>query len=274
MMDWQNRLQPAPDKRFGPQNAAYTVNQQFLSVLIGAAACSLPLILWVIARYSVAICEYWSLSHFYYAPLIGNLFVGVLFIISALLIGYGGENRTESVAATLGGLFAFGVAALPTTTTGCSENTFTSRAYTDFVTKEPGTADPTGPFAGGGYFELFGGVETWHYISAAGLFGVMAFYTLVIFTRPAPSPDGSIAPRTINKTIRNGIYIACGIVILGCMGALLAYWLYEWHWWNAARWTFRLEALALFAFGIAWLVKGKPFGILGDERDRLLRQKQ
>lgn len=275
MLEWQKRLQPAPEKQFGPDNAAYTFNQRFLSILIGTSACALAPLLWLLAEYSPDICQYWSLSHYYYAPLVGNLFVGVLFIIGALLIGYGGENWVESFTAKLGGVFALGVAALPTKDSGCVEKNFAARGYTEFSTTGPGAADPIGALDGGGYFQLYEGVAIHHYASAAGLFVVMAFYTLFIFTRPTPGPDGRPLPATTNKMIRNVIYILCGLVILVCMGALLAYWRSDgWPEWNEGGWTFKFEAVALMAFGSAWLVKSKPLGFLGDERDRLLRHKQ
>jgi hypothetical protein len=66
---------------------------------------------------------------------------------------------------------------------------------------------------------------------------------------------------TRHKKIRNGVYKICGIVIIlsiACI-ALLNFPPIEKL--NGVKdfrlWTFVFEALALFAFGTSWLVKGE-----------------
>lgn len=92
------------------------------------------------------------------------------------------------------------------------------------------------------------------HFGAAGVFlGALALMCLTLFTRsdkPVPGP---------HKQRRNRIYRACGWVILGMVVLMLVVKLVladPWDWDGRWPFTFWAEAIAVWAFGIAWLVKG------------------
>ena len=82
-----------------------------------------------------------------------------------------------------------------------------------------------------------------HLTFAVVFFALLAWFCLVLFTRD----DGTPTPR---KALRNGVYRTSGIVIVACLvlaAVTAALGL------DALFW---LESLAVFAFGVAWFVKG------------------
>jgi len=90
-----------------------------------------------------------------------------------------------------------------------------------------------------------------HFASAAALFLVLAYFSLFLFTKSGGSP-------TPRKRIRNGIYRACGVFMLACI-ALIALYKAVLHAPPLGGFepVFWLEALALWAFGVSWFVKGE-----------------
>jgi hypothetical protein len=90
-----------------------------------------------------------------------------------------------------------------------------------------------------------------HFGSALGLFLVLAIFCLFLFTQ-------SKGVRTPQKTIRNRIYTACGVVILVSIGLIgLYHWRLEDTPIAALKPVFWLESLALWVFGLSWFVKGE-----------------
>lgn len=98
-----------------------------------------------------------------------------------------------------------------------------------------------------------GWVRVVHVVLAAALFLTLSVFSLFLFTRTAAG-----APPTRQKLKRNRVYRVCGIVILGCIGAIAV---------DAAllrdapvaalKPIFWLETTALWAFGFSWLTKGE-----------------
>ena len=91
-----------------------------------------------------------------------------------------------------------------------------------------------------------------HFVSSAGMFLVLAYFSLFLFTKTVPGGTSTGWKRT-----RNVIYVACGLAILACIALIVVN--------NLAfddtsladiKPVFWLESLALWAFGISWLVKG------------------
>jgi hypothetical protein len=169
-----------------------------------------------------------SISGYYYTGM-RNVFVGILCAIGVFLVSYHGYNRADFIAGKLGGLFAFGIALFPTT--------------------PEANASP--------HDRLIGGV---HLTCAALFFLTIAGFSLFLFTKTDPS-----RPPTARKLQRNRVYIACGSVILGCLGLIAINGLTE----DgtiipvAVHPVFWLETAANLAFGISWIVKGEA--ILKDE---------
>jgi hypothetical protein len=160
-----------------------------------------------------------SMSGYYYTDVRGIL-VGSLCAIGVFLFAYRGYDRWDDVLTNAAGIFAIGVALFPTAP----------------VNPSPRARDV-------GYV---------HFACAGSLFAVLAVIALWQFTKTEPDTE-----RTTQKERRDLVYRICGIVILVCLvlvpieslviGAPIARF----------RPLFWLEAVAVVAFGVAWLVKGQ-----------------
>jgi hypothetical protein len=149
----------------------------------------------------------------YYGMRTRDLLVGVLFTIAWFLFTYRGYERKDNVAGNLACLFALGVALFPNS----GED----------------------------------GERVIHFLSASGLFLVLAYFSLVLFTKSGGEP-------TPRKVIRNRVYVACGVSILGCILTVGVYtWLLQETGVADVQPVFWLESLALWSFGISWAVKGE-----------------
>lgn len=241
----------------------YRLDQQFLAFWVGAVAFGLPLVMLLATQLNFPqsrACFRASISHFYYEPFFGDLFVGALFFIGTFLLAYRGQTRLETRLASWAGVFAFGVAIFPTTGPGCGAPHMAARALAELEQNAGGFS--LAPGAAGHLFQLFPSVNVLHFVSAGALFGFLAFYCFFVFTRPSAqtlAPDGR---STRVKKARNSIYYTTGTVILLAMAAMALHRLTGLGGtaWNAARLTFYCEAAALFAFGLAWMVKGRFWG--------------
>lgn len=89
-----------------------------------------------------------------------------------------------------------------------------------------------------------------HYTFAATLFVILAIFCLFLFTMSA----GNRAP-TPRKIVRNCIYRICGGIIVASL-ILLPIFVKIVHW-KYGGITF--ESTSLWAFGLAWMVKGEMF---------------
>ena len=169
-----------------------------------------------------------SVSDYYYTSMRDYL-VGSLCAIAAFLACSRGYDIHDEIAGYLAGLFTFGVAFFP-------------------------SFDPRG----GPLTSLDIRYGYIHTLLAALMFLSLAYFCLFLFRKSAP--DRLLTRR---KRHRNRVYGVCGLMIVVCivlmvsltLGAML----------RARRPSpalFWCESLALAAFGIAWLTKGK--GILRD----------
>lgn len=267
------RFQPDPGY-LRERGLKFVLDQQRLAFWVGIVAFGLPLAM--LAGVLAGTCFYDSISHFYFSRFLGAVLVAGLAFIGTFLIAYKGETRWENRLATLAGWCAFGIALFPTSGRGCEAPAFAGRAFVDLIVAsplEPAAVVPATRL--GQFFELFEGVDFVHFGSAALLFGFLAFYCFVVFTRVIPEQhldaDGQLKPA---KSRRNAIYVWSGWVIVACMAAMAvksvgAYVAgAPWPWWNEINATFWSEAFALWAFGLSWMVKGRFWGfLLRDRRD-------
>ncbi len=236
-----------------------------LALLVGLAAVSLPIFLWIGGRFDNS-CMRDTISHFYYAPFLGAIFVGFLFFIGGFLIAFSGDSRLEDWGSNIAGVCAIAVAIFPTSKSGCAPGVFTSRVFAKVnATQEQLLLEPV---PGRDYFELFGDSSEWHLLAAAGVFLYLGLFCLVVLKRILPEKhldqNGQLLPR---KARRNGYYTICGVVIficasiLACYGSLPEDLSEKWEHYNV---TFYLETLILWAFGAAWFIKGRMFDALND----------
>lgn len=175
-----------------------------------------------------------SISHYYFTNL-REIFTGTLSAVGLFLICYKGKSnasfwKNDSLLTNIAGIMAIGVALLP-----MNPDDFAIKIYTLFP-----------------YPEKFLG---WlHYGFAAILFLIMALLAINVFT--IGQKDETRDPKSILN--ENNIYRFCGysiliFVIMVPISESLKLFSYS---------TLVFEAIALFAFGIAWLIKGRA---LGDE---------
>ena len=92
--------------------------------------------------------------------------------------------------------------------------------------------------------------QTYHFIPVTVFFAINIYMALFRFTKP------SQLPVTPEKQQRNKIYVACGVVMLASVLTIAFF--------DQVKWSvFVPEAVAIAAFGVAWLVKGQM--ILADK---------
>src|SRR5215471_19144058 len=181
-----------------------------------------------------------SMSGYYYTHM-RDIFVGALCALGVFLVAYDGYDEVDRWITTIAGLGMVGVALCPT---------------------RPSAAHLSAARQAVAGFHVF--------------FAAVAFIALGLmalrFAKSQPTPagqdamgrlrhglgfaqrDGGLAPR---KQRRNALYRACGITILACV--LLAALSNVLPSPVRAHWPalFVFEALAVFAFGTSWFVKGQ-----------------
>jgi hypothetical protein len=179
----------------------------------------------------------------YYRLRTKEVFEGILFAIGCVLISYRGYDPLEYSASHLAGMFAVIVA----------------------------------------FFPNHGELGAYHFISAVGLFLVLAFFPLFLWTRTGGPPKGFrdtitnffrldqalMNPgMTKQKRARNTIYVICGFVILA--GIVLS-GLCDIFWQNTP--FFSLKPVLFFEWAMVWaislaaLVKGRALPFLKDSSD-------
>lgn len=187
-----------------------------------------------------------SISEFYFTSA-GDILVGVLSAIGVFLWAYRGFERrpdeffSDYVISRLAVVGAVGVALIPT--------------------RGPMDSNPL-PMM----HRLLGVdlSQKLHFASATLFFLCLAVFCLVLFRRRDPAK-----PITPAKRAQNRIYLVCGWIILTMILALGVF-----GWWYSGlppeRQTevdrldavFYLESIAVFAFSVSWLTKGKTLAPL------------
>ncbi len=170
-----------------------------------------------------------SISDYYYTSM-RDYYVGSLFAIAAFLACSRGYDLTDEIAGYLAGALTLSVALFP----------------------------PVNPRSTR-YSHLRVDIGFIHTGFAALMFLVLAYFCIFLFRRSSPEK-----PITRRKRHRNRVYGACGLTIIVCMVAMVAFTLEgieRGH--PPSALLFWCESLALAAFGVAWLTKGE--GILKDK---------
>lgn len=190
-----------------------------LRKLIGLIGILLPFALVIIHMLLVrqAVMQ-GSMSGYYYTDVRGVL-VGSLCAIGVFLFAYRGYGFWDNALTNAAGVFAIGVALFPTAP----------------VNPSPRARDI-------GYV---------HFACAGLLFAVLAVIALWLFRMTGPSG------KTRQKKRRDRVYLACGIVIVVCLVLVPIESLVIGAPIQGIHPLFWLEAAAVIAFGVAWLVKGQ-----------------
>lgn len=186
-----------------------------------------------------------SISDYYYTNL-RDIFTGTLAAAGLFMICYKGHGnrsiwKNDQLLTNVAGLMAVGVALVPVASEVLPD---------EFPTLIPYNYSWLG--------EL-------HYTFAALLFGIFALLAINVFTigqNQAPN----IPVSTFNE---NHIYRFCGgaiIVLMILVPVSVEYKLFPYS-------TLILEALALFFFGAAWLIKGRALGDEGKIGEKIYRER-
>lgn len=195
---------------------------------VGILGISLPIIL-VIGSIVCGDCQeiQSSISSYYYTNM-RNIFVGIICAVAFFLFSYKGYDRRDDMAGDLACLFALGVAFFPTSITEPLSNCIPEPVDTKLLNKI-------------------------HFISAALFFLTLSYFSLVLFTKGSSNPTGK-------KKERNMLYRICGYVMISSIAMIALYcWVLEEYFPVLHKFDpiFWLEVIALWAFGISWLTKGK-----------------
>ena len=204
--------------------------------IIGYLGIGLPIILVLLSLinfFETSIQQ--SISHYYYTHL-REIFTGTLSAVGIFLIrykGYGNPSiwKNDSLLTNVGGVMAIGVALFPTNPIGIDQKIYTLIPSTQ---------------------EWLGWV---HYGFAAILFLIFSLLAINVFT--IGQKNESRLPKSMMN--ENNIYRFCGYTILVFVIMIpisdkLELFSYS---------TLVFEALSLFLFGFAWLIKGRALGDTG-----------
>jgi hypothetical protein len=185
-----------------------------------------------------------SISQFYYTRM-GSYLTGTLCAVGLFLFayqGYPGEN--DGKWCNFAAVCAFGVAFIPM----------------PLSPGDPCLCDKCIVFFSDGrpWWRIF------HFISAALLFGTMAYLSYSKFTK-SNLDKKDLEPK---KKARNVIYRICGIIIFACIIILAGYNLMAYldKSFHICVLTFIMESIMLIAFGFSWLVKGEGIPLLNDKK--------
>jgi hypothetical protein len=268
-----------PQKGWALETALQFERQRQIHALwIGIIAFIMPALLYYSNR--TAECFRDTISHTYYTPFWGDVFVALTTFVGLFLLFYKGQSRAERVLAIIAGVSAVIVAIVPTTGTGCEIAYAPSRIFvfndTDKMLAEA--------FLPGDNF------ATIHGIAAGVLFLMLTIFSLFVFTATDITNKFQTKAGTRNKAIRNTIYKITGAVMFITLILLAANKffgfpdcdvfdptlgigksgsvcedndkLFTSPVWDRLNLTFYFEWAALAAFGIAWFVKGRGGGFL------------
>lgn len=153
----------------------------------------------------------------YYDSNMGDVFVGVLFVLGIFLFSYRGYEKIDNLAGNLGCLFALGVALFPAS--------------------------------------LPNPVRAIHLVFAGLLFLTLAYFSIVLFTKS--SPTNPLTPQKLKRNVlyKTCGYVILGCI--GLLILYFAFQLNLNKTIADLKPIFWLETIMLWAFGISWLTKGK-----------------
>jgi len=198
-----------------------------------------------------------SMSSYYYTHM-RNVFVGTLCALGVFLLAYAGYDEWDRWITNIAGIGAIGVAMFATKPTVCPvrANSCASPAVRAMTTGQ----------------SVIGTIHLGFAMIAFLALGVMALRFAKLPPTAVPRPPGIPAwlrsalgmpqrgqadPRTAADKRSSAIFRCCGIGILLCVVLAVASNFLPTSVKNAAPVLFIFEALAVFAFGVSWFVKGQ-----------------
>ncbi len=213
----------------------FLISYKKIRQTIGALGITLPLLIYL---HTGIVGECWrlqdSISHYFYTT--GTVFFeGVLWMLGLVLIYYPAfkaEKKGDVILTTLSGIFAWGVALIPTNNMG--EGNCAMFTYPVSITR-----------------------NVIHYICAGSMLAIFSYMSICLFTRTDNSKYDEVNNPIKWKRIRNGIYIVCGITTALSIITIGVFSILEYSGTTISfKYTFWFEVTSIVPFGIAWLVKG------------------
>lgn len=245
------------------------ISERRVHLTVGYLALSLPCVVIALSIFGQT-CYYSSLSHYAYGRLSGPIFNGALSTIAILLLFFTAPSpaktsKRDLFIARLAGLNLIVVLLFPTDGSGC--------LYDDTPALVWATLSGSQDYPINASLELqeatFSIWSTWgihhpiltylHFWAAGISIVLLGYFPLIAFRRHTPTSG-------VGKPIRNRIYLISGVLVLISMTFILAHliWFPTSHVWVKLRATFWLETIALTAFGLSWLTKGRFVRSLND----------
>ena len=223
--------------------------------VLGLLGLLLPVVL-VIGGALHECCVRLSISAYYHSesPVLHGLFVGTMAAIGVFLICYKGYRRKEgdllgdNWLATAAGIGALGVAVFPIERSAVVD--WCSNTWCSCIAHQAGcqgTCRDT--------------VFSYLHIGSAGLFfASTALIAWCLFTKGGDCKQTDRERK--QKERRNSIYRVCAGIIFVCIllivAAVAISRLMDSTTFDQIRGVLILEGIAVWAFGVAWLVKGRP----------------
>jgi len=211
-----------------PAGSSLVISYLELRKAVGYLGIALPFVVAFGALLLQGLGIQGSISSYYHTEM-HDVFVGILCAIGVFMGSYRGYERKDALAGNLACIFAVGVALFPT-----APDNATSHEKT---------------------------IAVIHAVSASLFFLTISYFALFQFTKTDPSKTP-----TRKKHQRNTVYRICGYTMLTALALIFVYSMAPD---NAVAGlkkfqpVFWFEAIAIEAFGVAWMTKGEA--ILKDE---------
>lgn len=214
-------------------NEPQVISFRSLQLAIGILGISLPIVL-LLGTFILNNCTevQCSISNYYHTKM-RNIFVGYLFALSLFFWTYKGykDSKLDNIFGYTACLFGFGVIFFPTSMFHNELN----RCFSQVID--------------------MGWIGVAHLISACMFLILLAFYSIVLFTRGQGTP-------TPQKIKRNKLYRICGYSMLAAILLMAIHVIFirpNFPEMERFKPIFVLETLSLWAFGLSWLTKGGLF---------------
>ena len=203
-----------------------------------------------------------SMSGYYYTHM-RDVFVGALCALGVFLVAYTGYDEVDRWITNIAGLCAIGVAFFATKPPVCAAGARTCTApwVTHLSAGQQVRGDIHLFFAAVTFIAL--GLMALRFAKSGATPGGQAGMSRIRHGLGLANPGDGKRPRGRKKQ-RNALYRACGITILSCVVLAAASNLLPTSVKAQWPWLFVFEALAVFAFGVSWFVKGETLRTLKD----------
>ena len=222
----QNQNENENQNQLKPKKLNVTVDTKRMRIMIGALGMALP---WLVALITLSWPQ--SISITYYSLFAVGTFMVVLGSAGILLINYKGYERIDDIMATIAGIFAILICLFPM----------------EYI---PDPSIQTG------ILHLPSNISNiFHCISAFAFFAILSIMSFFLFTKTSGT-------MTKQKKIKNIIYRVCGVGMM-CSFLLLFLGFTPFAPYNL---TWIVEAIALFFFGVSWIVKADALPWLKDTK--------